>query len=85
VAVLDCPWSAEINRTLSALHGQGSLPHNPHLTLEKNALHGAAEKYQQLVGMLVEFDRHGVPPSPRATRKPSAEQCKLAALAASAA
>jgi hypothetical protein len=72
VAELDCPWSADINRALSGLHGQESIPHNPHLTLEKNSLHGAASKYQQLVGMRIEFDRHGVPPSQVAAPKPQA-------------
>jgi hypothetical protein len=63
VAEFDCPWSAAIDRALSGRHGKESIPHNPHLTLDKNALHGAAGKYQQRVGRLIELDRHGVPPT----------------------
>jgi hypothetical protein len=32
----------------------------PHLTLERNARPGRAKAYQHLIGMVVEFDRHGI-------------------------
>lgn len=60
VAVMaDCRWSQAIN---NFFHDQGvseDLPHRPHLTLEKRVDAGAAAKFQNLVGTVLWFDRHG--------------------------
>jgi 2'-5' RNA ligase len=62
VALLICEdqWSHTLNAELVRTHGSTERTYMPHLTLERNARPGRAKAYQHLIGMVVEFDRHGI-------------------------
>lgn len=62
VAQLDCQdqWSHSLNAALVSLHGSNERAYKPHLTLERNAQPGRSKAWQHLIGMVLEFDRHGI-------------------------
>ncbi|UVJ42000.1 hypothetical protein NVV94_15030 [Pseudomonas sp. LS1212] len=62
VAELACEgaWGDALNAALSRTYGSEERTYKPHLTVERNAPPGRSKAYQHLVGIEVEFDRHGI-------------------------
>lgn len=60
IAVMrDCSWSKAISDHFAAQGSVQDKPHRAHVTLDKRVPAGTAAKFQNLVGMLMRFDRHG--------------------------
>lgn len=55
----DCSWSQTVNEHYLAQGVRNDMPHRPHVTLEKRVAAGTAAKFQDLVGKVIRFDRHG--------------------------
>lgn len=55
----DCAWSQAVNDHYLAQGARADMPHRAHITLEKRVADGYAAKFQDLVGKVLRFDRHG--------------------------
>ena len=55
----DCSWTQEIHDHYIAQGARSDMPHRAHVTLEKRVSEGTAAKFQDLVGKVIRFDRHG--------------------------
>lgn len=55
----DCAWSQAVNDHYLAQGARADMPHRAHVTLEKRVAAGHAAKFQDLVGKVLRFDRHG--------------------------
>lgn len=55
----DCSWSQAIADHYLAQGVRVNMPHKPHVTLDKRVAAGTAAKFQDLVGKVICFDRHG--------------------------
>lgn len=56
--LVECEWSAYINKVLKAYGAVEDVPHNPHITLLKTNAEGTSHLYQSLVGVTFKFNRH---------------------------
>ena len=54
----DCSWSFHINSLLLSYGAVEARPHNPHITLLKTNAIGTLKKYEDLVGLTLNFNRH---------------------------
>lgn len=57
--MVDCSWTQEIHDYYLAQGVRSDMPHRAHITLEKRIAAGTAAKFQDLVGKVIGFDRHG--------------------------
>lgn len=55
----DCTWSQAVHEHYIAQGARSDMPHRAHVTLEKRVAAGHAAKFQDLVGKVLRFDRHG--------------------------
>lgn len=57
--MVDCSWSQAVYEHYIAQGARSDMPHRAHVTLEKRVTAGHAAKFQDLVGKVLRFDRHG--------------------------
>ena len=55
----DCAWSQTVHEHYIDQGARSDMPHRAHVTLEKRIAAGHAAKFQDLVGKVLGFDRHG--------------------------
>jgi hypothetical protein len=55
----DCSWTQAIHDHYVTQGARADMPHRPHVTLEKRVAAGTAAKFQDLLGKVICFDRHG--------------------------
>ena len=55
----ECEWSDVINKSYLSQGLIQDLPHKPHITLKKNIEKGESSQFQNIVGLVLVFDRHG--------------------------
>jgi len=53
-----CEWTSKLNILTKAYGAIEDLPHNPHISLIKGVEKGTAEKYQKMIGIQLNFNRH---------------------------